>query len=396
MLLGAALAMNGIWQVFYYIELALSILASIAVFIFVPANCTPPKKDDIWRAVQTIDFLGMISGIGSVVPGLLLLNRYYMLEQVLLVVLGVIAGTCFIAFVFFGFKTDRGFVRPLVSFRLFRNRTIATIFIQNVLFGAAYYSTSYYLPLNLQVVREMSEIKASAMQIPYYVCHGAWSAISALMILKLQKKGKRSYSTIFFVGFAVWTLAMILLGMDSEYRFPGFVAFLGVLVGIGTGSSFQNSVLAISAQVDNDTKGVAVGTRNVLRFLGGAIGIAVSSTILRTQLIASLPDHLDHLAGSPFSPSLLELTEQNQVMTQEAYDSAIASAFYTSAAMVGVCFLLCPFVKDKKTEKPKDEETVIAGKSTGSADRLNLSDSEAKNDDRSLQDSALDLPRGDP
>ncbi|KAK4505473.1 hypothetical protein PRZ48_003436 [Zasmidium cellare] len=392
MLVGAALAMNGIWEVFYYIEVGLSVVASSAVFLFVPANCTPPKRQQIWEAVRTIDFLGIISGIGVVVPGLLLLCKYYLLQQAVLIAMGVIAGISLIVFLFLGFKTNRGSVRPLVPFRLFRNRTIATILIQNILFGAAYYSFSYYLPLNLQVVREMPEIEASAMQVPYYVCHGAWSTGSALIILKLQKMKKRSYSTIFLVGFAVWTLAMVLLGVDSEQRVPGLVAILGVLVGIGTGSSFQNSVMAISAQVDKETKGVAVGTRNVLRFFGGALGTAISSTILRDRLIATLPNEIDYLAESTFSPSLFELTEQDQVAAQEAFDGAIAFVFYISAAMVGVCFLLCPLIRDNKTGKPTDEEEIVGMKTTPPEQDDSASETRQDEDDVDSKKSSLDIP----
>lgn len=392
MLVGAALAMNGIWEVFYYIEVALAVIASIAIFLFVPANCTPPRKQQIWDAVKTIDFLGIISGIGVVVPGLLLLCKYYLLQQAVLIAMGIIAGISLIIFLFLGFKTNRGSVRPIVPFRLFRNRTIATILIQNILFGAAYYSFSYYLPLNLQVVREMPEIEASAMQVPYYVCHGAWSTGSALIILRLQKMKKRSYSTIFLIGFAVWTLAMVLLGVDSEYRVPGLVAVLGVLVGIGTGSSFQNSVMAISAQVDKETKGVAVGTRNVLRFFGGALGTAISSTILRDRLVATLPPELDYLAESTFSPSLFELTEQDQVTAQEAFDGAIAFVFYISAAMVGVCFLLCPLVRDNTTGKPTDEEEVVGIKATSSSDVDSASENQQEEDDVDSKKSSLDMP----
>lgn len=389
MLVGASLAMNGIWEIFYYIEVALSICASIAIFLWVPANCTPPKKQQVWAAVKTIDFVGIISGIGIVVPGLLLLCKYYLLDKIVLIILGVIAGVSCVVFLIFGFKDNRGRVRPIVPFRLFRNRTIATILIQNILFGAAYYSFSYYLPLNLQVVRELPEIEASAMQVPYYVCHGAWSTISALIILKLQQKGKRSYSTIFLVGFAVWTLAMALLGVDSEYRVPGLVAILGVLVGIGTGSSFQNSVMAISAQVDEETKGVAVGTRNVLRFFGGALGTAISSTILRDRLIASLPAELEYLAGSTFSPAVNQLNEPEEIAAQEAYDSAIAWVFYVSAIMVGVCFSLCPLIRDDSQAKPREEEDTIPMKECPSMDSRS---SDNIKDNASSRTPSFDMP----
>lgn len=237
-------------------------------------------------------------------------------------------------------------------------RLLCRILIQNVLFGGAYYSFNYYMPINLQVVRELSPIRASAYQVPYYVTHGVWSTVSALIILRLQRKGGRSYSLIFLTGFATWTIAMVALAVDAEYQVPDLVIILMVLVGIGTGSSFQNSVLAISAQADKETRGLAVGTRNILRFFGGALGTAISSALMRNRLFAKLPPEMDfHMAASTFSHSALQKFDPaEQVAVQEAYNSAITWVFAGAAIMVGICFLLCPLIKDKSQKQVKDEE----------------------------------------
>ena len=150
------------------------------------------------------------------------------------------------------------------------------------------------------------------------------------------------------------------LAVDSEYQVTGLAIFLMILVGIGTGSSFQNSVMAISAEVDKETKGVAVGTRNILRFFGGALGTAISSAIFRYQLDAQLPQDLPaeyHIADSAFSHHPFDrLTEAQRDAVQEAYDGAIAWVFYVSAIFVGVCFLLCPLIRDSHQTKKLDEE----------------------------------------
>lgn len=376
---GAAWATETQWQCLYWLEVGLSICSVIAVFFTLPPNCTPPDRERIWDALRTIDYFGILSGIGLVVPGLLLLSKYSSLSTTTLIVLASITGVSAIIFLVLGFIPHRERVQPVVPFKLFRNRTIATILIQNVLFGATYYSFSYYMPLNLQVVRGMPPIEASAYQVPYYVTHGelpllamnsshlicgtgVTSTVSALVILQLQKKGMRSYSIIFLVGFAVWTVAMTNLAVDSEYQVTGLAIFLMILVGIGTGSFFQNSVMAISAEVDKETKGVAVGAGNILRFFGGALGTAISSAIFRNHLDAQLPSDLPagyHIADSAFSHHPFDrLTEAQRDAVQEAYDGAISWVFYVSAIYVGVCFLLCPLIRDSHRNKKLDEEKV--------------------------------------
>ncbi|USW58074.1 Putative major facilitator superfamily, MFS transporter superfamily [Septoria linicola] len=362
MMAGAAWATERQWQYLYYLEVGLSMCSVIAIYFFVPPNCKPPGREQIWDVVRTIDLLGIISGIGFIVPGLLLLSKYSLLDRIILILLAAITGVSALCFLALGFLPDRGRVRPIVPFRLFRNRTVATILVQNVLFGATYYSFSYYMPLNLQVVRELPAVVASAYQVPYYVCHGITSTVTALVILRLQKRGMRSYSIIFLVGFAVWTVAMANLAVDSEYQVPGLAIFLMILVGIATGSTFQNSVMAISAEVDNDIKGVAVGDRNMLRFFGGALGTAISSAIFRGQLDKQLPQDLPaefHIADSAFSHHPFDrLTDAQRTAVQEAYDGAIAWVFYVSAILVGVCFLLCPLIRDGQKKNRVEEEGI--------------------------------------
>lgn len=171
-MVGAAFAKENQWHYFYYFTAGLAGLAWLGVFACVPANTAPPKKEQIRKALRTIDYWGILSGIGFIVPGLLLMSKYHILEKPLLIALGSITGVSAAIFLVLGFLKDRGTVRPIVPFRLFRNRTIATILLQNILFGATYYSFSFYLPLNLQVVREMPALIASAYQVPYYVVHG--------------------------------------------------------------------------------------------------------------------------------------------------------------------------------------------------------------------------------
>lgn len=171
-MVGAVFASKPRWHYFYYLVLGLSVLAWIGVFFCVPANCHAPQGDQIRQVLKTIDYYGILSGIGIVVAGLLLLSRYSDLDRAVVITLAVITVVSATIFLVLGFLPDRGAVRPIVPFKLFRNRTIATILVQNVLFGATYYSFNYYLPLNLQVVRELPALTASAYQVPYYVTHG--------------------------------------------------------------------------------------------------------------------------------------------------------------------------------------------------------------------------------
>lgn len=126
MMVGAAFASRSQWQYFYYFVAALAACAWLAVFTSVPANCRAPERDQIRAAIRTIDIWGILSGTGFLVPGIVMLSKYSQFEKEVLVALGILTAGSLIVFIYLGLKQDRGVVRPIVPFRLFRNPTIAT------------------------------------------------------------------------------------------------------------------------------------------------------------------------------------------------------------------------------------------------------------------------------
>ncbi|USW55846.1 Putative MFS transporter superfamily [Septoria linicola] len=137
--------------------------------------------------------------------------------------------------------------------------------------------------------------------VPYFITHGLVSALSAQLVVYLKSKGRRSYSLVMSSGFTIWTVAMALLGWECVAQIHHLVLAFGIFVGLGTGSVFQNSVSALSSAVDRDEEAVAVGTRNVVRFFGGALGTAISYAVLNADMRAHLPPELKYLAGGNLS-----------------------------------------------------------------------------------------------
>ena len=54
--------------------------------------------------------------------------------------------------------------------------------------------------------------------------------------------------------------------------------------GIGSGQTFQTSLIAIQASVKRHEMAVATGTRNFLRLLGGTIALAACAAILNNTV----------------------------------------------------------------------------------------------------------------
>ncbi|KAL9937589.1 hypothetical protein V8E36_003134 [Tilletia maclaganii] len=93
-----------------------------------------------------------------------------------------------------------------------------------------------------------------------------------------------------------------------------------VFTGIGVGLTLQPSLIAIQGAVPRKTMAVVTAMRNFVRNLGGAIGLALSGTIVRTYLNATdLPDE----AAAPFTPEVQEAHRKGFRTVDRADDSAL-------------------------------------------------------------------------
>lgn len=348
--------------------------------------------------MKTFDTWGILSGAGFVIPTLIMMCQGSSLgsNSPITIVLIILIILCCSMFMYLGCKTRD--VRPVIPFVLFRNPTIAAILVQNVLFGAAYYSFTYFVPLYLQVVRGLSPLMGSALFIPYFATHGIWSTISGLIVSYLQNRGQKSYSYVLTFGFCIWTLAMGVLAWYSSAQPPSIGPFIvfEILVGLGTGSTFQNSIMAIRAQVTAEHNAVAVSARNVLRFFGGALGIAVSSVVLEQRLKSTMPVRLEFISDSAFTrPQNANLTEDDLELTQHSYAGAIAWSWYVSTGMIGLCVLLCFLVKDNRKapkapprpDRDLEDQTVEMARVPSEGD----SDTDSKHDDDSASMKTIEV-----
>lgn len=186
MMVGARFAQQGKSHRLYFVESGLTAVAIVLIALFLKPQRKSTPTESFQDVIKHVDYVGILSGVGLIVPALILLSNGSKLPTTTIAVLGTLAGICLLVYVYSGMMNPLR-SRPIVPFQLFRNRTLTAIYSQNVLFGAAYYTFIYFLPIYLMVVRQIEPLPASAMMIPYFVCHGAWSAGSARVVLRLQR-----------------------------------------------------------------------------------------------------------------------------------------------------------------------------------------------------------------
>lgn len=363
-----------IYQLFF-MEVGLTVLA----FCLIAAFFRPPwrlsQAQNFRSAAKTIDYAGILLGIGFIVPLLILITHSKDFAVATQVVLSTLTGLSFLLYIILYAKNPLH-CRPIINFTLFKICTLAAIYLQNCMIGMAYYTFIYFLPVYLTVVRDFSAVRASALMIPYFVVHGAWSAGSAQLILFLQKRGEnthlmmslrrmltkttghKSYSTVLLQGFATWLGAAVIIALGASYDniIPVWcVMLMTATIGFGTGAVFQNSVLAVREHVECEGFAVALGVRNVLRYLGGAMGTAISSVIMSSTLTKMVPKEMEQYRVHTINARLLDdLKVDDQDLVRHAFASGITWVFTTSAVLLFICVIGCYWVR----EGPKEDKDV--------------------------------------
>lgn len=164
------------------------------------------------------------------------------------------------------------------------------------------------------------------------------------------------YVEVIWVGFGIWTLGSGLLILADRNISLGIIALFIMMIGAGTGLTFQPTLVALQAHCPKAQRAVATSNRNFIRSAGGAVGLAVSSAILANVLKSSLPSDLAGVANSTFAaPNLSGFSPTDRELIISAYTDASKAVFIWCAPLVGLAFLLTSLIRDHGLVRKEDQ-----------------------------------------
>jgi EmrB/QacA subfamily drug resistance transporter len=171
---------------------------------------------------------------------------------------------------------------PLVRLSIFRIRALT---MANIICAVAMGSVMplfLFITIYVQEVLRFGPIKAGFAFMPYMVLVLAGSALSAVM---MRRVGVR---TVLLTGLAIAVPGLLLMSQiqaDGSYMSGVFPALS--LLGIAMGLVLVPVTLTATASVGAADSGLASGLYNTSLQIGGALGIAVLSTIAEHQTAAA-------------------------------------------------------------------------------------------------------------
>ena len=167
---------------------------------------------------------------------------------------------------------------PLIPFRIFRSRTLTGANVVGILLGASLFSMFFFISLYMQQVLGYSPIHAGLSYLPLAVTIIIAAGFGGQLVTRF------GFKPILAAGMGF--VAVGLLWFSKVSVGGGFLTdILGpsLLAAIGLGFGFVTSTIAAVSGVDGREQGIASGLINTSQQIGGALGLAVLSTIATTQ-----------------------------------------------------------------------------------------------------------------
>ncbi|HXY86230.1 MAG TPA: MFS transporter [Gaiellaceae bacterium] len=163
---------------------------------------------------------------------------------------------------------------PILPFRIFRTRTVAGANVVGFLLGAVVFSNFFVLTLYVQGVLGWSALKTGATFIATAGTVVIVAAPTQALVTRYGPKWILATGMALTAGAMIWYAQVPVSGDYVSDLLPGYL-----MMGVGLAFSFIPVSIAALAGVQVKESGLASGLINTSQQIGGAIGVAVASTI---------------------------------------------------------------------------------------------------------------------
>ena len=281
LLLGGILTDLLSWEWIFFVNVPIGIAAFLLSLRYVPESVAPERPD-------TVDLPGAI----SVTAGLMVLvfalvkAQDYGWGSARTLGLGAVAVALLAAFVFIESRSKA----PLIRLGIFRSRNISGANTVMLFVIGGMYAFFFLVSLYVQQVLGYSPLEAGLAFLPFTLGIIVGAGVSQPIARRIP------VHLIALMGIALAILGLVILrgaGVDGTYLgnlLPGIIP-----MSIGMGMTFLPLTLVATTGVSASDAGLASGLFNTSQQVGGALGLAVLSTIAATHTTSVL----EGLSGAP-------------------------------------------------------------------------------------------------
>ncbi len=168
--------------------------------------------------------------------------------------------------------------KPLVPFSIFRIRTLTGANVVGLLVGASLFSMFFFISLYMQQVLGYSPIHAGLSYFPLALTIMASAAVASQLVTRFGYKPILAIGLLLIVVGLVWfSRVSVGGGFTTDILGPSLLAAAGL------GFSFVTTTIAAVSGVQETEAGLASGLINTSQQVGGALGLAVLSSVATSR-----------------------------------------------------------------------------------------------------------------
>lgn len=370
-LIGGWITDNLGWRWVFYVNMPVGIVA------IATAGVALPKM--VRKVQHRIDYLGAAALVAGTVPMLLAFSwggTQYAWGSDVIVGLLVTAGVFLSLFMLIELRAKE----PILSPRLFRDRTFAVSSTGSFLLSAGMFGAILYLPLFVQAVVGESATNSGIVLMPMMLGFMFSSIVGGQL---MSRTGR--YKFLALSGFAVAAIGMFMLSRMDVNATSGDVIKGMVVTGLGIGVMMSLFTIVVQNAFPYRRLGEVTAGITFMRSIGGTIGVAVLGTVMTTRFQANLsadmpgtlrraipadrlaqfkdpqillaPHATDHIraAFEQFGSQGLVLFHQLLLTIRTALSGAITDLFLVGAIAMLIALFATVFLPEIPLRKTHDE-----------------------------------------
>jgi EmrB/QacA subfamily drug resistance transporter len=262
-LVGGAVVEGASWQWIFWLNVPIGLIALPFAWTKLAESRGPASRVDIPGVVlASLGLLGVVSGV---VRG----NAHGWTD---ITVLGpIVAGAALIgAFIAWEHRA----AEPMLPLHLFRHRDFAVANSVSLLMYFGMFGSIFLLAQFIQVVQHYSPLDAGIRTLPWTAMPMLVTPIAGALFNRVGGRALMATGLALEAGGLAWIAAVTSATVPYLDLVPAFI-----MSGTGMALFFGASGTVVLSSVRRDQEGIASGTSNALRELGGVFGIAVLSAV---------------------------------------------------------------------------------------------------------------------
>ena len=255
------------WHWIFFVNIPIGVMATILSWTYVEdrPGAVKPRKIDWWG------ILFLIAAVGSLQFVLEEGASKDWFESTEICFFSVVAAFGLVAFI----KRELSIDYAAVNIRLYKNYNLAMGSMLNFMFGFMLFGTVFIFPLFAQISLGWTATQTGVFMIPSALC----TAVGMPIVGKLLGSGKNP-KVIILIGVAITFIFLMMLSFSSPDSSQYNFYFPFVLRGFGMAFMMTPILSLAVAGLKGKDMAQGIGLANMIRQLGGAVGIAIINVYL--------------------------------------------------------------------------------------------------------------------